>query len=306
MESVPITVIITVYNRERFILDAINSALNQTLDKNLYEIIVVSNFENEELSHICKQNDIELILSKNISLGAKIKEGIIASHGDIISFLEDDDQFMPGKLSLIFKKMVQEKVVYYHNMFEAIDETGSKINYFKGNPFFNLSCMSIRHDIIRVEALNEITELEELFYLSALDSGKKLVKYGKVLTKYMVHPSQSHNPSKSIESLKKQKEKGYAKYENERKIMSEYFKSARAKRFMKAISTSNAIEMFCLDANKKPNNVLHYFSNSNIPLRIRTKRFKKYLLTRLFPKKMNAYFNNRLKVEVEISKEMLA
>jgi len=35
-----ISVIITAYNRKEFLLDAFNSALNQTLDRSKYEIIV--------------------------------------------------------------------------------------------------------------------------------------------------------------------------------------------------------------------------------------------------------------------------
>ena len=36
-----ISVIITAYNRKEFLLNAIKSALNQTLDKKYYEIIVI-------------------------------------------------------------------------------------------------------------------------------------------------------------------------------------------------------------------------------------------------------------------------
>jgi len=39
-----ISVIVTAHNRREFLLDAVNSALNQTLPKDEYEIIVVRNF----------------------------------------------------------------------------------------------------------------------------------------------------------------------------------------------------------------------------------------------------------------------
>jgi len=39
-----ITVIITAYNRRKFLESAIKSAINQTLPRKYYEIIVVKNF----------------------------------------------------------------------------------------------------------------------------------------------------------------------------------------------------------------------------------------------------------------------
>jgi glycosyltransferase involved in cell wall biosynthesis len=39
-----ISVIITVHNRREFLLEAVNSALNQTLPKEEHETIVVNNF----------------------------------------------------------------------------------------------------------------------------------------------------------------------------------------------------------------------------------------------------------------------
>jgi Glycosyl transferase family 2. len=36
------------YNRKEFLLEAVNSALNQTLPEDEYEIIVVKNFEDRE------------------------------------------------------------------------------------------------------------------------------------------------------------------------------------------------------------------------------------------------------------------
>jgi glycosyltransferase involved in cell wall biosynthesis len=40
-----ITVILTAYNRRRYLEEAINSTLNQTLSKEFYEVIVIKNFE---------------------------------------------------------------------------------------------------------------------------------------------------------------------------------------------------------------------------------------------------------------------
>ncbi len=45
MEKPFISVIVTAYNRKQFILEALNSIVNQTLSKDKYEVIVTKNFE---------------------------------------------------------------------------------------------------------------------------------------------------------------------------------------------------------------------------------------------------------------------
>ena len=44
-----ISVIVTAYNRKEFLLQAVSSALRQTLPREYYEVIVVKNFEDEEI-----------------------------------------------------------------------------------------------------------------------------------------------------------------------------------------------------------------------------------------------------------------
>ena len=45
MEKPFISVIVTAYNRKQFILEALNSIVNQTLSKDKYEVIVTKNVE---------------------------------------------------------------------------------------------------------------------------------------------------------------------------------------------------------------------------------------------------------------------
>ena len=45
---VDVSVVVLAYNRDRFVMDAVNSVLNQTLPMNRYEIIVVTNLASVE------------------------------------------------------------------------------------------------------------------------------------------------------------------------------------------------------------------------------------------------------------------
>jgi len=71
-----ISVIITAHNRREFLLEAVNSALNQTLPKDEYEIIVVKNFENKRIDKFLEEHNVKNIVTKEEPLGAKIVKGV--------------------------------------------------------------------------------------------------------------------------------------------------------------------------------------------------------------------------------------
>ena len=110
-----ISVIITAYKRKEFIMDAIKSVLNQTLPRKYYEIIVVKNFIDSDIDKYINDNNIKNIFSNDISLSGKSVEAIKSSHGEIISFLDDDDMFYNNKLEYIYDLFKNNiNLVYYH------------------------------------------------------------------------------------------------------------------------------------------------------------------------------------------------
>ncbi|MEM3858607.1 MAG: glycosyltransferase [Candidatus Micrarchaeaceae archaeon] len=60
-----ISVIITAYDRRDFIRDAIQSALNQALEKSLYELIVIKNFYDENIDKFIEKSNIKNIILLN-------------------------------------------------------------------------------------------------------------------------------------------------------------------------------------------------------------------------------------------------
>ncbi|MCY0863304.1 MAG: glycosyltransferase, partial [Metallosphaera prunae] len=68
-----ISVIITAHNRKEYLMQAVDSALNQTLPKTEYEVIVVKNFEDydEEL----EKKGVKSIVTSEKELGEKIVIG---------------------------------------------------------------------------------------------------------------------------------------------------------------------------------------------------------------------------------------
>ena len=89
-----ISVIIMAYNRKEFLLNAIKSALNQTLSKDKYEIIVVKNFNDEIIDKFIDENNIINIYSDEKATSRQIVDAMKIARGDVISFLDDDDEFV--------------------------------------------------------------------------------------------------------------------------------------------------------------------------------------------------------------------
>ncbi len=185
-----ISVIITAYNRKEYILKAIKSALNQTLDKKYYEIIVVKNFNDDEIDNFINKNNIKSILSNNKLL---IIDGIKCSQGNIISFLEDDDLFFNNKLETVNKIFNDKNIVYYHNYYYPINDSDEYTNFNNQDITFNMSCISISKNIIEIDKLKNIKTITDLFmYLSALDYGGEIKIDKAKLTYYRFHNSVSN------------------------------------------------------------------------------------------------------------------
>ncbi len=173
-----ISVIITVYKRKEFYKEAIESALNQTLDKKYYEIIVVHYIDIDRINY----ENVRYIQCDDLNIGAQLAIGIENAKGNIISFLDDDDKFLPEKLEFVYNTFKDSNVVYLHNSFIT------NIPNFKNNdPFFNMSCISIRKEIIN-KNIDKINTLPDLFmYYSALNSKKRIILSEIKLTFYRFH-----------------------------------------------------------------------------------------------------------------------
>ncbi|MDR2425873.1 MAG: glycosyltransferase family 2 protein [Endomicrobium sp.] len=98
------SVVIPMYNSEKFIARAIKSVLNQTY-KN-YEIIVVNDGSTDNGLAVAgsfakKNNNIKIISQENKLVGAARNLGIKQSTNNHIAFLDSDDEYLPDFLETI-------------------------------------------------------------------------------------------------------------------------------------------------------------------------------------------------------------
>ena len=89
-----ISVIIPVYNREKYIGRALRSILNQSINKSRYEIIVIDDASTDNSEKIIKKYSKEITLisnKKNLGLPASLNKGINNSKGRFIIRIDSDD-----------------------------------------------------------------------------------------------------------------------------------------------------------------------------------------------------------------------
>ncbi|EHK2346391.1 glycosyltransferase family 2 protein [Clostridium perfringens] len=224
-----ISVIIPVYNAEKYIKKCLNSVIEQTYSD--WEIIAVDDGSIDEsynvlLSYAKYDSRINVETKQNEGPGLTRNCALDKATGDIIVFLDADDYIEPNYFELLNDKVVNEKadVIFIDVIQESPD--GTVLRYEKMSNF-NSNC---RKDILgyqmtgnmpwggcRKAALRSLIEKESLRYTAdvvgeeaifsfeLLRHAKKICFIEKCLYHYINHPnSQSKNPNGTWEiTLKK-------------------------------------------------------------------------------------------------------
>lgn len=246
-----ISVIVLAYNRKEFVQSALSSVIHQTLGRECYEIILVSNFSYAEIDEFCERNNVRKILLEG-SIGEYISKGIEESRGDIITFLEDDDEFTKEKLETLLALYNDQEYDLIRNSFVEMDASGKamkssvqhKTSFSRPLTFnfvvnkrnisrstlrfmlargqdFNLSCMSISRRLgakIR-ESISRISTCPDgtIFFL-ALDLGNVSLFSPVVMSRYRVHDSKSRSFSSFETAMLKLEKDGLDQAESLSKI----------------------------------------------------------------------------------------
>lgn len=135
-----VSIIIPVYNGEKFVRDAIDCALSQTY-KNL-EIIVVNDGSKDKTEEILKSygNKITFYTKPNGGVSSALNYGIKKMHGEYFSWLSHDDFYVKDKVSseidyLEKNNFLHKKFIPYSD-FSLVDIKGKLITDVKFNHDF--------------------------------------------------------------------------------------------------------------------------------------------------------------------------
>lgn len=123
-----VSIIINNYNYDRFLAEAINSALNQSYTN--IEVIVVDDGSTDNSRQIISEygDRIIAILQPNGKQAAAFNSGFAKSQGDIIIFLDSDDFLFPQAVAEIVA-IWQPNLAKVHYRLNVVDGVGKSLGY---------------------------------------------------------------------------------------------------------------------------------------------------------------------------------
>ena len=128
MEKPLVSVIIPVYNVEQYLRQCLDSVVNQTLKD--IEIICVNDSSTDNSlailnEYAARDSRIKVITQPNGGAGAARNNGLSASTGKYLTFLDSDDFFEPDMLELAYEKAEEDKadfVVFQSDQYYTDDD----------------------------------------------------------------------------------------------------------------------------------------------------------------------------------------
>lgn len=281
-----ITVIIRAYNRKEFLIKAVDSALQQSLDRLHYEVIVVKNWKDDLIDDYLKSKNVKNLFRDGIA-GLLIVEGLRNSTGNVICFLDDDDRFIRTKLDIVYRKFSEiNGLTYYHNSITPLNEDGSPAIFKHDAIDFGMSNISILRAALRETVIERISFFQDpVIFSLALDYGGKIIDDKTPLTLYLVHSSTSNFKNMSFDEYKVKSFTAYKNYLSNAEMVHSLLKRRKAIRYMTAMISDLKMGRFQFNPEIKPEHILTFITCRYIPLKRRWIQLKSYIAIKYFPKR---------------------
>lgn len=107
-EKIIFSIIIPIFNTEKYLSEAIDSVISQSFIFDNVEIILIESGSADNCRKICEEyvskypNNIKLIVLDNTPLSFKRNEGLKIAQGKFINFLDSEDKLEPNTLNEVF------------------------------------------------------------------------------------------------------------------------------------------------------------------------------------------------------------
>ncbi len=114
MHNPLVSIVLPVYNGERYLSQAIDSVLSQTYVPT--ELIVVDDGSADSSASIARSyKEVLFLRQHNQGVAAARNSGITAARGDFIAFIDQDDLWTPNKLNVQVQYLLKNPAVQYVN-----------------------------------------------------------------------------------------------------------------------------------------------------------------------------------------------
>lgn len=100
-----VSIIVPVYNREKYLVRCIDSILKQTFAK--FELILVDDGSDDMSGAICRSyaeidHRVQYIYQENAGVSAARNKGLDVARGEFVAFIDSDDYIEPDMLQMLF------------------------------------------------------------------------------------------------------------------------------------------------------------------------------------------------------------
>ncbi len=232
-EAPRISVVILAHDRRAYVRAAVASAIEQTLPRDRYEVLVFKNFQEPDLEPYLAAQGVRVHNYQAAARPQMMRTALHEARGEIFCFLDDDDMFTRDKLASVERTFAADPSLgYLHNGFQVVDEDGKP---FDRTPFpqtearvylpagdgrtrrlptnalrlgFNTSSVSVRRDwlppFLPSFDHRESEWSDALLLAAALASGRAVLSDPTKLTLYRYHESWTnilHYSPASIERI---------------------------------------------------------------------------------------------------------
>jgi hypothetical protein len=209
-----VTIYIPAYNCEDFIIDSINSALNQTYRN--FEICVHNDGSTDRtLSKLRRKflfnRKVKISSSKNGGIGSASNSAIRNGTGELILQLDSDDLLHPEALDNLVSEM-REGIVCSYGSFIRISEKGEKIDEGWDWPYYSrhrlLKSMIVHHPrLFRRSAWEEVGGFDEDltnavdydFFLKLSEIGE-MAHISRKMYSYRIHQSSTSQEKRGLQT----------------------------------------------------------------------------------------------------------
>lgn len=131
-----LSIVVPVYNVEKYIAKCLNSLLDQNLDANEYEIIVINDGTKDSsveiVQEIASKNPNIIIFNKeNGGISSARNKGIELAKGDYTMFIDSDDYIEPMVLKSLVDECERSNLDILSFNYKTVNENGDFVKFFK-------------------------------------------------------------------------------------------------------------------------------------------------------------------------------
>ncbi|HEY6238451.1 MAG TPA: glycosyltransferase family A protein [Thermoplasmata archaeon] len=216
-----LAVVVVAFDRRQFLREAVESVLAQTMPRSEYEVLVIKNFEDDEIDAYLHREGIAAVRPESTGQGEWIAEAPSRSGAELFAFLDDDDRFRPEKLAAVTSEFARDpRLGYLHHGHAAFGEKAAAAGVDHASALgrlrplprtrlrrgqddadvarsfwlgasFNLSSITVRREVLEgaMASLRQVKiGVPGFLFYAALGLGWDLLHDPSVRSEYRIHP----------------------------------------------------------------------------------------------------------------------